>query len=263
MNRAWMSIPLSALVVLGGWAPPQDRKTALGFENLDGENLAEVTILVQKATGCRFMWSDDVQLGLRRIYFRSGRPVTDKDEIFRLYQSFLQQNGLFLVPAEGTGGSEPTYRIHPAMTMNKCAVPVAREAGRPQGRVVTRVFLLHRVAARDAHAALINMVTFPNAIMVVESGKALLVTDYDDNMKRIETVLEAVDRPADTAQARIYPLRERPAKEVEAVLTRLASGVKGLRSVAADERTNSLIVVAEDGAFKLLDELVRLLDAKK
>ena len=78
--------------------------------NLPGVNLHDLTLMVQKLTGRKFLWTEELGLRNKRVNFVAPDPIKGADNIFRVYQHFLQVNGLILVPArEPEEGEEHIY----------------------------------------------------------------------------------------------------------------------------------------------------------
>lgn len=262
---------------------PQDDK--LKLEYLEGVNLHEITIFVQRKTGYKFLWTEEIGLKNKKVYFRSKEAISDKDVIFRIYQSFLQVNDLFLVPVIGSNPTDFVFKIQVGATISKRPVPVEEGKVSPMDKVVTRVFPLKYVSPRDVHTALINMVSFPNVILPIESAGVLLITDYDYNIQRFERIIDQMDRPKPGIELRKVELRYALASDVAEMMTKLkitedptrfGGGVRidpttGARAgttggdrvqVQADKRTNSVIIVADVNIIDQVEKMVRDLDTE-
>ncbi len=273
----------AALLLVPGAGEAQDDK--LKLEYLEGVNLHEITIFVQRKTGYKFLWTEDIGLKNKKVYFRSKEPITDAAIVFRVYNSFLQVNDLFLVPVIGSGEKDMVFKIQVGATISKRAVEMAEGKVTPTDKVVTRVFSLRYVSPRDVHTALINMVSFPNVILPIESAGVLLVTDYDYNIQRFERVIDQMDRPKPGIELRRIELKYALASDVADMMTklkitedpgRLGHGIRvdpttGARTgagtsdrvqVQADKRTNSVIIVADVNIIEQVEKMVRDLDTE-
>ncbi|SVD12742.1 uncharacterized protein METZ01_LOCUS365596, partial [marine metagenome] len=246
--------------------------------NLPGVNLHDLTLMVQKLTGRKFLWTEELGLRTRRVNFVAPDPIKGADNIFRVYQHFLQVNGLILVPArEPEEGEEPVYKIQLASMGPKSAVQFESEKVNPQDRFVSRLFHLKHVSPRDVHAALINMASFPQGILQIESAGILLISDYDYNVQRFERIIEEMDKPKPDIVLKRVVLKNALASEVEQIMNSLSqvilassggssgAAVRGGRpstsnkgeqlKIVADTRTNSVIVLA---AFNRIDRIVEI-----
>ena len=253
--------------------------------NLPGVNLHDLTLMVQKLTGRKFLWTEELGLRNKRVNFVAPDPIKGADNIFRVYQHFLQVNDLILVPArEPDEGEEPVYKIQLASVGPKRAVPFESEKVKPQDRFVSRLFHLNHVSPRDVHAALINMASYPQGILQIESAGILLITDYDYNVQRFERIIEEMDKPKPDIVLKRVVLKNALASEVEQIMNSLSQvilassggstggAVRGGRpstsnkgeqlKIVADTRTNSVIVLAAFNRIDRIVEIVRELDSE-
>ncbi|MBI2900976.1 MAG: hypothetical protein HYY17_12390 [Planctomycetes bacterium] len=281
---AWAAVLIVPFLQTTGEA--QDRDDKLKLEYLEGVNLHEITIFVQKKTGYKFLWGEDVQLKNKKVYFRSKEPITDAQVIFRIYQSFLQVNDLLLVQVHGKDAKDPVFKIQLGTTLSKRATRFEEGKVSPEDRVVTRVFSLRYVSPRDVHTALINMTTFPNAILPIESASVLLITDYDYNIQRFERIIEQMDRPRPGVELRRVELKYALASDVAEMWTKLQTGFSSRTTttggrpvvqptdsrgvptggeqvqVVPDKRTNSVLIVADVNIIDQVEKMIRELDSE-
>ena len=262
----------------------QDEKIEELGANLPGVNLHDLTLMVQKLTNRKFLWTEELGLRNKRVNFLAPEPIKGSENIFRVYQHFLQVNDLILVPVAGSGEESPVYKIQLASTGPKRAVPFESEKVTPDDRFVSRLFHLKHVSPRDVHAALINMVTFPQGILAIESAGILLCTDYDYNVQRMERIIEEMDKPKPDIILKRVVLKNALASEVEQIMNNLSQvilassggsgGIPGRSGrpststktdqlkIVADTRTNSVIVLASFNRIDQIVEIVRELDSE-
>jgi general secretion pathway protein D len=279
MNR-WVGVGLLVgLLGTGAGAqqqPKPDEKKQGGI--LQDVNLHDLTIAVQRITKKTILWTEDLGLRNKRVHFVSDTPVADNpDLLFKAYQSILQVSDLALIPAQQNG--ETIYKIAASPIATKKPVPVEKGDQPPQDRFVTRIFSLQYVSPRDVQAALINMASFPQNVLSIESAGLLLVTDYDFNIRRFEEIIKAMDVKKPDVEMKVIPLKNAISVEVEQMMNNLVKtligrqtqprvpgvpGVPGQESVqvVADKRTNSVILMAEPNRLPQLEEIVKRLDAE-
>ncbi len=261
-----------------------DKKVELGA-NLPGVNLHDLTLMVQKKTGRKFLWTEDLGLRNKRVNFLAPEPIKGADNIFRVYQHFLQVNDLILVPAGGSEEEKPVYKIQLASTGPKRAVQFESGKVTPQDRFISRLFHLKHVSPTDVHSALINMATFPQGILRIESAGILLITDYDYNVQRFERIIHEMDKPKPDIVLKRVVLKNALASDVEQIMNGLSqvilassggasagAAIRGGRSavsskgeqlkIVADTRTNSVIVLAAFNRIDQIIEIVRELDSE-
>ena len=256
--------------------PAQEAKGGI----LQDVNLHDLTIAVQRITKKTFLWTEDLGLRNKRVHLVSDRPIADNPEaLFQAYNSILTVTDLGLVPVGAAG--EEIYKIQPAPIINKKAVPVQKDVTQPNDRIVTRIFSLQYVSPRDVQAALINMASFPQNILSIESAGLLLATDVDYNIQRFEEIIKAMDVKKPDIELKLLPLKNAIASEVEQMMNGLVQtligrqvagrapgaavpGMPGSESVkvVADKRTNAVILLAEPNRLPQLEEIVKRLDAE-
>src|SRR5688572_245771 len=285
MVRAWGTVILgtlaATLVVSAQAAPPGAQEGPKTGGVLQDVNLHDLTLAVQKITKKTFLWTEDLGLKNKRIHLVSDRPVADNAEaLFKAYQSILQVSDLGLVPAGKAG--EEIYKIVPAPVILKKSVTVQKEGVvELEDRYVTRLFTLQHVSPRDVQAALINMASFPQNILAIESAGILVATDNDYNIRRFEDIIKVMDTKKPDIEIKLMPLKNAIAGEIEQMMNGLvqtligrqvagrapgvaAPGVPGSESVkvVADKRTNSVVLLAEPNRLPQLEDIVKRLDSE-
>ena len=281
MIRAWgvaVLGTLAATMIVSAQAAPQDPPKTGGV--LQDVNLHDLTLAVQKITKKTFLWTEDLGLKNKRVHLVSDRPIADNpDALFKAYQSILQVSDMGLVPAGKAG--EEIYKIVPAPVILKKSVTVQKEGVvELEDRYVTRLFTLQHVSPRDVQAALINMASFPQNILAIESAGILVATDNDYNIRRFEDIIRVMDTKKPDIEMKLLPLKNAIASEVEQMMNGLvqtligrqvagrapgvAPGVPGSESVkvVADKRTNSVVLLAEPNRLPQLEDIVKRLDAE-
>jgi general secretion pathway protein D len=278
---------IAGVAVLAALASPillaQQNPPAAGQERklggiLQDVNLHDLTIAVQRITKKTILWTEDLGLRNKKIHFVTDKPVADDPELlFRAYQHILQVSDLMLVPTGKEG--EEVFKIAASPVGPKKAVPVLREVLEPQDRFVTRIFALQFVSPRDVQAALINMASFPQNILSIESAGLLLATDYDFNIRRFEEIIKVMDVKKPDIEMKVVPLKNAISVEIEQMMNGLVQTLIGRQTqprvpgvpgqpgqeavkVVADKRTNAVVLLAEPNRLPQLEEIVRRLDAE-
>lgn len=292
MNRKGAAILglLALSMTLGAQQPPPAAPGAAGAAAQEGQktggvlqdvNLHDLTLAVQKITKKTFLWTEDLGLRNKRVHLVSDRPVADNpDALFKAYQSILQVSDLGLVPAGAEG--EEIYKIAAAPILLKKPVPVQKDGTVAlEDRYVTRLFALQYVSPRDVQAALINMASFPQNILAIESAGILVATDNDYNIRRFEDIIKVMDTKKPDIEIKLMPLKNAIASDVEQMMNGLVQtligrqaagrapgagipGAPGSESVkvVADKRTNSVVLLAEPNRLPQLEDIVKRLDAE-
>jgi general secretion pathway protein D len=132
----------------------------------------------------------------------------------------------------------------------------------PRGdQLVTQVFRLRYESATAMVPILRPLIAPNNTISAYPQNNTLVITDYADNLRRIQQIIESIDTPA-TSDVEIIPIKHGLAMEVATVVNRvLDEGARaagqavdaGQRiSVLAEPRTNSLVLRAPSPARRAL-----------
>jgi general secretion pathway protein D len=141
----------------------------------------------------------------------------------------------------------------------------------PRGdQLVTQVFRLQYESATAMVPILRPLIAPNNTISAYPQNNTLVITDYADNLRRIQRIIESIDTPA-TSSVEMVPIKHGLAMEIGTVINRvLDEGARaagqaidaGQRtSVLAEPRTNSLILRAPSAArLALAKNLIEQLD---
>jgi len=141
----------------------------------------------------------------------------------------------------------------------------------PAGRqLLVKVFALKHIQAEDLKDRIKTALSDKSSVDVDERDNQLIVTDYNDNLRVIGELIDALDsdRPEDVA-VRSLPLKhiaaDQLAREVAPLYQKISgkSGSKTTIDVAADDRSNSLIILASLADFDAVSKLVDSLDTEE
>jgi len=272
---------LAASLLLAQDKKPADQDPKKLGGVLQDVNLHDLTVAVQRITKKTIIWTEDLGLRNKRVHFVSDRPVADDPEVlWKAYQSILQLSELTLNSLGKEG--EEIYKLKPAQVAGKGNVPVQKgDVIAPEDRFVTRIFQLQFVSPRDVQAALINMASFPQNVLSIESAGLLIATDFDFNIKRFEDIIHIMDVKKPDIELKLIPLKNAIATDIEQMMAGLVQtligrssgprvpGVPGVPQVGganesvkvvADKRTNSVVLLAEPNRLPQLEEIVKRLD---
>ena len=193
------------------------------------------------------------------------RPVT-KQQAFEQLLSALRLQGFTIVQ---TGN---VMRVVPeADAKLQGGTVVAPRSQNPGGdQLVTQVFRLQYESATAMVPILRPLIAPNNTISAYPQNNTLVITDYAENLRRIQRIIESIDTPA-TSDLEMIPVKFGLAMEIATVVNRvLDEGARaagqavdaGQRvSILAEPRTNTLIVRAPSQArLTLAKNLIAQLD---
>jgi general secretion pathway protein D len=139
-------------------------------------------------------------------------------------------------------------------------------AGEARGdSVQTQVFRLQYEPVANVIAVIRPLVPPNNPVTAYPSSNALVVTDYADNLRRIEQVIAALDRPP-PSDTEVIALRHAIASDLALIVLRVteqAGSADPLQKVTvmADPITNSVVVrTASAATMRSVRQLVERLD---
>ena len=251
--------------------------------NFDEVDIRVILKTVSDLTGINFLVDDAVR---GKVTLISPTKIKLKD-LFAVLESILEVKGYAAVP------SGDLVKIVPR---NKAAQRnlLTRVGGDPahipeNDAVVTQMIPLRYAEAREM-AGIIAPLVGPSAHMTTYAQtNMILVTDTSSNIHHIATIIRELDVAGSQEDATVIGLKYASAKtlaqQITEALTRTgrtasasvarparslararavsSSSAKGGFKILADDRTNSLIVLATPKDTQAIRELVRLLDVER
>ena len=224
---------------------PDDEKITLNFVNADIQSVIKT---VGQHTGKNFILDPRVQGTVNIV---SDRPVS-KDMLYSILLSTLRVQGYAAVESDGF------VKIVPEAEAKTSANPTGEAAIRvPGDRIVTQVFILQNESAVQLVPVLRPLVTANNFIAAYPNNNAIVITDYAENVRRIQRIIQSIDLPSGS-DVQIIKLQNASAIDIAQTLSRVvpetvapanAPGTQPKAAVAIDTRTNSLIVRADNPAL--------------
>jgi general secretion pathway protein D len=263
--------PLSRLESGPDYQPRSD--DSLVAFSLEDADLPELVRVIGQLTGKRFIFGGKVH-GIKATIF-SPQKVTVA-EAYQAFLSILDANGLTVIP------HGRFYKIVEAPDARSVTpVYVAGQASTGDERYVTRLHRLQHGNADEMAAVLGHLKSKDGDIVVYGPGNLLIITDTGSNIQRMVRVLEDMDVGGVGNQVWIEPIHYGAAADVATRLAEVfdirpgASGAgkdKGasatpaigatvpVTKIVADDRSNSLVIVATEPGYLRVLELIKRLD---
>ena len=140
----------------------------------------------------------------------------------------------------------------------------------PSGRIATKLFQMNFLRVNEFIPQITPMMSpgVANGIVPLEKANAALITDSISNLQRVEVLLEQLDAPMMTGLTpKFYPLSNAKASDVVNKLRAMFQGplqgqLGSAISYSADDRTNQVILLADERQQPLFDQLIEKLDSK-
>jgi general secretion pathway protein D len=242
MHRALFCSLTLALATAAFPSRAQDGVT-LNFSNADIESVVKA---VGEYTGRTFVIDPRVKGTINIV---SSKPVA-RGAIYPALLSALRMAGFAAVE---TGG---ITKILPEIDAKTYAVP---GAGTSNATVLTtRVFTLQNESAQQVLSVVRPMVAPNNPVVAYQPGNALIITDYADNLRRIEQLIALIDRAEKPTSAEpvLVVLKHANASDVAQLLRNVLTEAPGPAgqgaeprdrvAVTADARLNALVLRSDN-----------------
>lgn len=266
---------------------PTSPATRVTF-NLEDADLPDLVRLISQITGKRFILPGKARSIKATVY--APTRVTAA-EAYQAFLSILELNGMALVPAGRY------LKIVESGRVEGRAIPLYTEGTVPSGdRFVTRLQNVNHIPAEDAAKLLERFKSGDGSLTTYAPTNLLIITDTGTNLRRMMRILDVIDVARTGEQIWVEPVFHANAAELAQRLTEIfeptqvpapkkaakpapapkkgktappapgtthigsASGESRLTKILADERTNSLIILATERAYLRILEMLKYLD---
>ncbi|MGQ0711383.1 MAG: type II secretion system secretin GspD [Rhodoferax sp.] len=248
-------------------APKRGEPITLNFQNAEIEAVARTLSTV---TGRNVVVDPRVK---GNITLNTEAPVSPA-QAFQQFVATLRLQGYAVVAADGMDKIVPEAdaKLHSgAVTVVESATAAPSGAG---NQLVTHVIRLQFENANNLVTVLRPLISPNNPINVNPSTNALVITDYADNLKRVERIVAALDVPNAT-DLEVLPLQHAIAADLAPLVQRLldssasavapggaGGGDAGAKTtLIAEPRSNAIVVRAANQArLGLARSLIAKLD---
>jgi type II secretion system protein D len=232
--------------------------------SFQGANVDMVAQWLAKVTGKTVIKNPRVQC---QVTIMSSKKMPKREAINMIYRALAMEgysaielsDSILIVPQ----GEEP--QMSPQIVSGSLTnVPAGRQ-------LLVKVFQLKHVQAADLKDRIMPVLSDKATVDVDESANQIIITDYNDNLRVAGELIDALDtaHPQDVT-VRIIPLKhiaaDDLAKEIGPLYQKMSNNGKGTSKsvvdVAADDRSNSLIVLSDITDFEAIEKLVSKLDTE-
>jgi general secretion pathway protein D len=175
-------------------------------------------------------------------------------------------------------------RIIPAATARQSGVKVFEDGITAGEGFVTKLIRLNFINPQELIRTIAPLVTKDGSVIPYAPTSSIILTDSVPNIRRIESLVHAIDVPAPEGKGRInvYYLKNANAEEIaklmQALVARLpvppaggaplpvtspATILEGTVTITADKATNSLIIVGTPADFETMKDVIQKLDIRR
>lgn len=214
--------------------------------NLVGADIESAIKAIGHYTGVTFIIDPRVK---GQINLVSETPLT-KEQAYKLLTSTLRLQGYSVVTADGYSKVVPESdaKLQPGPTQS---TPSEKNNAAKGDQVVTEIHKLNYESAANIVTILRPLISPNNTINGNPGNNTVVITDYADNLKRLNKIIAALDVPAATDMDVIL-IKHAIASDVAALVSKIidsgGSADPTKPVLLADPRSNSLLLRASSVA---------------
>lgn len=254
MQIARLAGALALVFACQAYAAP-DEPVMLNFVNVDIDTVVKA---IGEISGKNFVLDPRVKGTVNIV---SARPVP-RELSYQILLSSLRMQGFTAVEGDGV------IKIVPEADA-KLHARVGNARRGDGDRLITKVFILRHGSANQLVPVIRPLISPNNTVAAMPQANAVVVTDYADNLRRIEAIIDSIES-ASAADTVVLPVKYASAVEMASQLNKLmqeastgaANAADGGRvTIVPDLRSNSLLVRADTaGRLSKIRSLLTLLD---
>lgn len=237
----------------------------LVYLNVIDQDIKDIIYQISKATSRNFIIDEKVR---GKVTIISEKMMT-REEAYQAFLSALEVAGFTTVT--GPGGIIKVVSKRDAVSS---PVPIHIDSTPYTDSFVTRLVKLENISALEMSQAIKGMVSKDGNMFAYPATNTLIITDSGTNIDRLMKIIKELDQEGPQEVVEIIPIKNADAKTVAQTVLGLfetkAGAAGGKRAVGeeveevskiiADDRTNSIIVVANKRALAKVHEIIGRLD---
>lgn len=185
------------------------------------------------------------------------------EEAYKVFESVLEVHGYTTIKSGKVIKIVPS----PDARSKNIETMLKKEAVSPEDKIVTQLIPLKFASASEIKKLFAPLVSKSSLILAYPPTNMLIVTDVYSNIKRLLRILKAIDVTGMGQELSIIPLEYADATKFVKVLesvfqTKRKKTQAALSTVkfVADERTNTIIVMASEVETERIKKLIAMLD---
>ena len=249
-----------------------DNYVTLNFTNID---IAALVKVMSALTRRNFVLDERVA---GKVTLMTPTKITP-DEAYQVFLSALEIKG-FTAVEDGM-----VTRIIPAAAARQSGLRVYKDDDFSGQGFITKLIRLTYVNPNEIARTLTQLVSKDGSLIAYPATNSLIITDSIYNIKKMESLIHALDVPASEGRGKInvYYLKHANAEDFAKVMSALVSHLpvppaggaaarqmagpstilEGQVTITADKATNSLIIVASPGDYETMKDVIRKLDIRR
>ncbi len=248
--------------------PPKDKKIAQGTQELErfisiDFNNVDINVFIKfisELTSRNFVVDQRVR---GKVTIISPSRISVK-EAYKVFESVLEVHGYTTIKAGEVTKIVPA----PDARSKNIETRLKEEAASPEDRVVTQLIPLKYASSTEIKKLFAPLVSKSSVILAYSPTNMLIITDVYSNIKRLLRILNAIDVSGMGQELSVIPLEYADAEKFVKILDSVfradrRSKAKGEllgAQFVADERTNAIIVMANEVETLRIKRLINMLD---
>jgi len=237
--------------------PPATAAQGKQYVTIDFDNVDIPVFIkfVSEVTGRNFLLDERVK---GKVTVISPRKIA-VDEVYNVLESVLEIYGFTTVQAG------EVIKVIPSMDAHgkNMELRLKRESISPEDKLVTQILSLQHASPDEMKKILDPMISKTSVILSYPPTGMLIITDILSNIKRLQDIVTALDVEGAGDEISYIPLQAASAAEIVKALTAVFApqrpGIAPIRLIA-DDRTNSVILLASQQATVHVKKLISLMD---
>lgn len=231
---------------------PGGRYVTIDFDSVDIQVFIK---FVSEMTGRNFVIDDKVK---GKVTVVSPNKIS-VDEVYKVFESVLEIYGFTTVDA---GDVTKVILAQEARGKN-VDLRVKPDTVAPEDKIVTQILSLQHASSDEMKKVLDPLISKNSIILSYAPTGMLIITDVLSNIKRLQGIVTALDVEGVGEVISYIPLQAALATEIVksliAVFPPQRPGSAAIR-IVADERTNSVILLASETHTTNVKKLINLMD---
>ena len=239
---------------------PGEQFVSIDFNNVD---ISLFIKFMSELTGTNFVVDNAVK---GKVTIISPARIS-LDEAYKVFESVLEVNGFTSVKA----GEIVKIIPAPEARTKNIQTLLELEKANPEDKVITQLIPLKYADPEEVKRLFTPLVSKNSIILGYAPANTVIITDMQSNIQRLAKILKQIDQPGTGQLISIIPLQNADAAKLVTLLTNLFKTTGPPRPqagatadkqpvIVADERTNTIVILASDVDTLRIKNLVALID---
>jgi len=233
------------------------RFISIDFNNVDINVFIK---FISELTGKNFVVDNKIK---GKVTVISPSKISVK-EAYKVFESVLEVHGYATVKA----GKVIKIIPSPEARTKNIETLLKESAASPEDKIVTQIITLKYANASEIKKLFAPLISKSSVVLAYSPTNMLIVTDFHSNIKRLMRILKAIDVTGIGHEISVIPLEFADAGKLVKILNSVFQPKKAARKGAsertimliADERTNTLVMLASEVDSLRVKSLISMLD---